>query len=125
MFCSASPVLKHTQDDVSQRGIFGTLLCTNFRVSFISDETPLEETVWMKDRASMTYCSLHAVVHLKEAFHHMINIVLMLVVVGLILVLMVVFVFMIVVVMVVGLLVFFGCCCWCCLTLLMFVAGRC
>ncbi|XP_053509674.1 myotubularin-related protein 12 isoform X1 [Ictalurus furcatus] len=44
VFCSASPVLRHTQDDVSQRGIFGTLLCTNFRVSFISDETPLEET---------------------------------------------------------------------------------
>uniref|UniRef100_A0AAR2J264 Myotubularin-related protein 12 n=1 Tax=Pygocentrus nattereri TaxID=42514 RepID=A0AAR2J264_PYGNA len=38
-----NPVLKHTQDDLSQRGIFGTLLCTNFRVSFVSDETPLEE----------------------------------------------------------------------------------
>ncbi|TSN86051.1 Myotubularin-related protein 12 [Bagarius yarrelli] len=45
VFCSASPVLKHTQDDVSQRGIFGTLLCTNFRVSFVSDEAPLEEAV--------------------------------------------------------------------------------
>ncbi|KAM9446398.1 myotubularin-related protein 12 isoform 1-T1 [Clarias gariepinus] len=44
VFCSASPVLRHTQDEVSQRGIFGTLLCTNFRVSFISDEKPLEET---------------------------------------------------------------------------------
>ncbi|XP_060763264.1 myotubularin-related protein 12 isoform X2 [Neoarius graeffei] len=44
VFCSANPVLKHTQDDVSQRGIFGTLLCTNFRVSFISDEAPQEET---------------------------------------------------------------------------------
>uniref|UniRef100_A0A8B9JUT0 Myotubularin-related protein 12 n=1 Tax=Astyanax mexicanus TaxID=7994 RepID=A0A8B9JUT0_ASTMX len=44
VFCSADPILKHTQDDVSQRGIFGTLLCTNFRVSFVSDETPLEET---------------------------------------------------------------------------------
>ncbi|KAL6465632.1 hypothetical protein MHYP_G00257650 [Metynnis hypsauchen] len=43
IFCSADPVLKHTQDDLSQRGIFGTLLCTNFRVSFVSDETPLEE----------------------------------------------------------------------------------
>lgn len=75
MFCSASPVLKHTQDDVSQRGVFGTLLCTNFRVSFISDEAPLEETVRMQDRASMTCCSLHAEIHLKEAFRHMFNMV--------------------------------------------------
>uniref|UniRef100_A0A4W4HES6 Myotubularin-related protein 12 n=1 Tax=Electrophorus electricus TaxID=8005 RepID=A0A4W4HES6_ELEEL len=43
VFCSTNPILKYTQDDISQRGIFGTLLCTNFRVSFISDETPQEE----------------------------------------------------------------------------------
>lgn len=82
MFCSASPVLRHTQDDVSQRGIFGTLLCTNFRVSFISDETPLEETVRMQDRASMTYCSLHSEMHLKEEFCHMIKMFLMMLGVG-------------------------------------------
>ncbi|XP_030627917.1 LOW QUALITY PROTEIN: myotubularin-related protein 12 [Chanos chanos] len=43
VFCSATPVLRYTQDDLSQRGVFGTLLCTNFRVSFISDESPQEE----------------------------------------------------------------------------------
>ncbi|XP_078141559.1 myotubularin-related protein 12 [Centroberyx gerrardi] len=44
VFCSAGTVLKLTQDEVSQHGTFGTLLCTNFRVSFISDEEPGEET---------------------------------------------------------------------------------
>uniref|UniRef100_A0A8C7C2Z6 Myotubularin-related protein 12 n=1 Tax=Oncorhynchus kisutch TaxID=8019 RepID=A0A8C7C2Z6_ONCKI len=43
VFCSASTVLKYTQDDLSQRGVFGVLLCTNFRVSFVSDEAPTEE----------------------------------------------------------------------------------
>lgn len=43
-FCSANPILKYTQEDLSQRGVFGTLFCTNFRVTFISDETPQEET---------------------------------------------------------------------------------
>ncbi|XP_036383036.1 myotubularin-related protein 12 isoform X2 [Megalops cyprinoides] len=43
VFCSTNPVLKYTQDDVSQRGIFGTLVCTNFRIAFVSDEAPSEE----------------------------------------------------------------------------------
>ncbi|XP_009299937.2 myotubularin-related protein 12 isoform X1 [Danio rerio] len=43
VFCSANPILKYTQDDLSQRGVFGTLLCTNFRVAFISDDAPQEE----------------------------------------------------------------------------------
>lgn len=67
MFCSANPVLKHTQDEASQRGIFGTLLCTNFRVSFISDETSVEETVRKQDRANVNQCLLYAEVQLKEA----------------------------------------------------------
>uniref|UniRef100_A0A8C1TXE3 Myotubularin-related protein 12 n=1 Tax=Cyprinus carpio TaxID=7962 RepID=A0A8C1TXE3_CYPCA len=43
-FCSANPILKYTQDDLSQRGVFGTLFCTNFRITFISDEKSQEET---------------------------------------------------------------------------------
>uniref|UniRef100_A0A8C7C9J4 Myotubularin-related protein 12 n=1 Tax=Oncorhynchus kisutch TaxID=8019 RepID=A0A8C7C9J4_ONCKI len=46
VFCSASTVLKYTQDDLSQRGVFGVLLCTNFRVSFVSDEAPTEEMLF-------------------------------------------------------------------------------
>ncbi|XP_051748463.1 myotubularin-related protein 12 isoform X1 [Ctenopharyngodon idella] len=44
VFCSANHILKYTQDDLSQRGVFGTLFCTNFRVTFISDESAQEET---------------------------------------------------------------------------------
>lgn len=61
VFCSANPILKYTQDDLSQRGVFGTLFCTNFRVTFISDESTLEETVRTRDRAvkpSKPYCSV-------------------------------------------------------------------
>ncbi|CAL8348235.1 unnamed protein product [Lota lota] len=43
VFCSASKVLKYTQDELSQRGVFGTLVCTNFRVAFVSDQAPSEE----------------------------------------------------------------------------------
>ncbi|TRZ02283.1 hypothetical protein DNTS_003178 [Danionella cerebrum] len=32
------------EDELSQRGVFGTLFCTNFRVTFISDEKSQEET---------------------------------------------------------------------------------
>ena len=45
VFCSASKVLRYTQDDVSQHGLFGTLVCTNFRVAFVSDQAPNEELV--------------------------------------------------------------------------------
>ncbi|KAL2092395.1 hypothetical protein ACEWY4_012193 [Coilia grayii] len=44
VFCSANPVLKYTQDEFSQRGVFGTLVCTNFRISFVSDEAQTEDT---------------------------------------------------------------------------------
>ncbi|XP_061118473.1 myotubularin-related protein 12-like isoform X1 [Conger conger] len=43
VFCSASPILKYTQEDLSQQGIFGTLFCTNFRISFMPNEVSLEE----------------------------------------------------------------------------------
>ncbi|CAL8248947.1 unnamed protein product [Merluccius merluccius] len=43
VFCSASTVLKYTQDELSQRGVFGTLVCTNFRVAFVSVRAPGEE----------------------------------------------------------------------------------
>lgn len=58
-FCSANPILKYTQEDLSQRGVFGTLFCTNFRVTFISDETPQEETVRIGDRTQQTLLSWH------------------------------------------------------------------
>ncbi|XP_062307563.1 myotubularin-related protein 12 isoform X1 [Osmerus eperlanus] len=50
MFCSASTVLRYTQDDLSQRGVFGTLVCTNFRVSFVSDEPSVEKAQLFKNK---------------------------------------------------------------------------
>ncbi|XP_033862071.3 myotubularin-related protein 12-like isoform X2 [Acipenser ruthenus] len=44
VFCSANHVLKYTQEDASQRGVYGTLLCTNFKIAFISDESASQET---------------------------------------------------------------------------------
>ncbi|KAJ8285163.1 hypothetical protein GJAV_G00023020 [Gymnothorax javanicus] len=49
-FCRASPVLKYNQDEHPQRGVFGTLLCTNFRISFVSDEDPAEEGQLFKNK---------------------------------------------------------------------------
>ncbi|XP_056458167.1 myotubularin-related protein 12 [Gadus chalcogrammus] len=43
VFCGASKVLRYRQDDVSQHGLFGTLVCTNFRLAFVSDQDPSEE----------------------------------------------------------------------------------
>ncbi|XP_028661468.1 myotubularin-related protein 12 isoform X1 [Erpetoichthys calabaricus] len=41
IFCSAYPVLKC---EGPQRGVYGTLCCTNFKISFISEESLSEET---------------------------------------------------------------------------------
>lgn len=54
VFCSANPILKYTQDDLSQRGVFGTLFCTNFRVTFLSEELTQEEKVRTHVRAVKT-----------------------------------------------------------------------
>ncbi|XP_048875083.1 myotubularin-related protein 12-like isoform X2 [Brienomyrus brachyistius] len=45
VFCSASPVLKCTHNDVLESNIIGTLFCTNFRISFVSDQVLLEDVV--------------------------------------------------------------------------------
>ncbi|MFT7815585.1 myotubularin-related protein 12-like [Arapaima gigas] len=45
VFCSAKHILKCSQDEDSECSVFGTLFCTNFRVSFVSDAIPPEDTV--------------------------------------------------------------------------------
>ncbi|KAJ8263065.1 hypothetical protein COCON_G00155220 [Conger conger] len=50
VFCSANPIVKYTQDELSQRGVFGTLVCTNFRISFVSDEDPAEEAQLFRNK---------------------------------------------------------------------------
>ncbi|KAE8636583.1 hypothetical protein XENTR_v10003048 [Xenopus tropicalis] len=40
VLCEANTVLKCTQDEGSQRGVYGRLICTNFRITFLGDEPP-------------------------------------------------------------------------------------
>ncbi|XP_043929375.1 myotubularin-related protein 12 [Protopterus annectens] len=39
LLCEANSVLKYIQDDISQQGVFGKLLCTDFKITFLSEET--------------------------------------------------------------------------------------
>lgn len=43
MLCEANMVLKHVQDDGSNRGTFGKLICTNFKISFLGEESALDD----------------------------------------------------------------------------------
>lgn len=43
LLCEANTVLKCTQDESSQRGIFGRLICTNFKVAFLTDDPKAKE----------------------------------------------------------------------------------
>ncbi|KAM8961599.1 myotubularin-related protein 12 isoform 2-T2 [Pelodytes ibericus] len=40
LLCEANTVLKCTQDEGSQRGVYGRLICTNLKISFLCDEVP-------------------------------------------------------------------------------------
>uniref|UniRef100_A0A8D0DSF9 Myotubularin-related protein 12 n=1 Tax=Salvator merianae TaxID=96440 RepID=A0A8D0DSF9_SALMN len=43
LLCEANMVLKCIQDDGSNRGTYGKLICTNFKISFLVEESTLEE----------------------------------------------------------------------------------
>lgn len=36
-------VLKYTQDDGSNRGTYGKIICTNFNISFLGEESALQD----------------------------------------------------------------------------------
>ena len=38
LLCEASTVLKYVQEDSCQRGVYGRLVCTDFKISFLGDE---------------------------------------------------------------------------------------
>lgn len=38
LLCEASTVLKYVQEDSCQRGIYGKLVCTDFKIAFLSDD---------------------------------------------------------------------------------------
>ncbi|XP_068958715.1 myotubularin-related protein 12-like [Petaurus breviceps papuanus] len=43
LLCEASTVLKCIQDDSGQRGICGKLVCTDFKIAFLGDESTLDD----------------------------------------------------------------------------------
>lgn len=45
LLCEASTVLKYVQEDTSQRGICGRLVCTDFKIAFLGDEPALDNDV--------------------------------------------------------------------------------
>ena len=38
LLCEASTVLKYVQEDSCQRGIYGKLVCTDFKIAFLGDD---------------------------------------------------------------------------------------
>lgn len=55
LLCEASTVLKCVQEDSCQRGIYGRLVCTDFKIAFLGDdESALDNDV----RVSCTWLSL-------------------------------------------------------------------
>ncbi|XP_066472990.1 myotubularin-related protein 12 [Tiliqua scincoides] len=43
LLCEANMVLKYVQDDGSNRGTCGKLICTNFKISFLGDESTFDD----------------------------------------------------------------------------------
>nr|XP_008116818.2 PREDICTED: myotubularin-related protein 12 [Anolis carolinensis] len=50
VLCEASMVWKCVQDDGSHRGIYGKLICTNFKISFLGQEPALEDELQFKNK---------------------------------------------------------------------------
>ncbi|XP_054976578.1 myotubularin-related protein 12 [Sorex araneus] len=44
LLCEASTVLKYVQEDACQRGIYGRLVCTDFKIAFLGDDEPALES---------------------------------------------------------------------------------
>ncbi|KAF7244017.1 Myotubularin-related protein 12 [Varanus komodoensis] len=49
LLCEANMVLKYIKDDGSNRGTYGKLICTNFKISFLGEESALEDEPQFKN----------------------------------------------------------------------------
>lgn len=45
LLCEASTVYKYVQEDGSNRGTYGKLVCTNFKISFLDDDSASDDNV--------------------------------------------------------------------------------
>lgn len=55
LLCEANTVLKCVQEDSCQRGIYGRLVCTDFKIAFLGDEESAPDN---DVRVSCTWLSL-------------------------------------------------------------------
>uniref|UniRef100_A0A8C5P739 Myotubularin-related protein 12 n=1 Tax=Leptobrachium leishanense TaxID=445787 RepID=A0A8C5P739_9ANUR len=49
VLCEANTVLKYSQEEGSQRGVYGKLICTNLKITFLCDEAP-DDNVKFKNK---------------------------------------------------------------------------
>ncbi|XP_071075867.1 myotubularin-related protein 12 isoform X2 [Desmodus rotundus] len=71
LLCEASTVLKYVQEDSCQRGIYGRLVCTDFKIAFLgSDESALEndETQFKNKVIGENDITLHCVDQIYGVF---------------------------------------------------------
>lgn len=45
LLCEASTVYKYIQEDGSNRGTYGKLVCTNFKIAFLDDDSTSDDNV--------------------------------------------------------------------------------
>jgi len=45
LLCEASTVYKYIQEDGSNRGTCGKLVCTNFKIAFLDDDSASDDNV--------------------------------------------------------------------------------
>lgn len=45
LLCEASTVYKYMQEDGANRGTYGKLVCTNFKISFLDDDSASDDNV--------------------------------------------------------------------------------
>ncbi|XP_053555639.1 myotubularin-related protein 12 [Bombina bombina] len=72
LLCEANTVLKYTQDEGSQRGVYGKLICTNFKITFLCEEGAEDNTLQGKYRLFFNvepYASQEDVVQAEFAAH--------------------------------------------------------
>ncbi|KAH0627864.1 hypothetical protein JD844_008392 [Phrynosoma platyrhinos] len=50
VLCEANMVWKYVQDDGSNHGTYGKLICTNFKISFLGQESALEDELQFKNK---------------------------------------------------------------------------
>nr|XP_014425687.1 myotubularin-related protein 12 isoform X1 [Pelodiscus sinensis] len=69
LLCEASRVLKCVQEDGSNRGTYGKLICTNFKIAFLGDESSADDEPEFKNKIiEENDITLHCVDHIYGVY---------------------------------------------------------